>query len=126
MVNAININHIVTNSVVNFAKNLKAKMAEELREKVKINITPSIDYGEITLTFSCYNTEYSDFVESMLRVSFYSLSEEAEVPISLATRFEEPKEFLKPEQLDNELNRLLDEPIYVNILETVATRGVGL
>lgn len=126
MVNAININHIVTNLVVNFAKNLKAKMAEELREKVKINITPSIDYGEITLTFSCYNTEYSDFVESMLRVSFYSLSEEAEVPISLATRFEEPKEFLKPEQLDNELNRLLDEPIYVNILETVATRGVGL
>ena len=126
MVNAININHIVTNLVVNFAKNLKAKMAEELREKVKINITPSIDYGEITLTFSCYNTEYSDFVESMLRVSFYSLSEEAEVPISLATRFEEPKEFLKPEQLDSELNRLLDEPIYVNILETVATRGVGL
>lgn len=116
------ITNVYTDLVVNFAKNLKGKLAEELREKVKINITPSIENGQITLAVSCFNTEHPDFAESMLRLSFYSLSDEGSVPIMLATRFEKTKILSNHAQLDSELKRLLGDGIYLKILETVATR----
>lgn len=114
--------HPIREIVTDFAQNLKSRLDDTVKQKVKIRINPSIETWQVCLAISCFNTEVPEFSQYLFWITYNTLGD-VPAPITLCTRLEKTKILTTLEELQTELNRMENNPEYLKILETIATQG---